>query len=165
MSTSVLSTIATAQTLALSKGPHRGPASQISNLRILDDKASVPVGAPSVATATDYIRFGRIPAGSKICAPMCHLSTDHSAAIPGKLQLVPIDGVGTTHEITGVTVLLENTAVSGNAETPVITSVPDVADSLVVTKDSWIQFVPTSDLTIASTAKSIWARIAYAALT
>lgn len=156
MSASVLSTIATAQTLALSKGPHRGPASQISNLRILDDKASVPVGAPSVATATDYIRFGKIPAGSVIVPSLSLLSTNHTATISGKLQLVPSDGVGTTQEIASVVV---------NLEASETTSIPDVADSLVVTKDSWIQFVPASDLTIATTAKDIRARIVYGSLT
>lgn len=156
MSASVLSTIATAQTLALSKGPHRGPASQISNLRILDDKASVPVGAPSVATATDYIRFGKIPAGSVIVPSLSLLSSNHTATISGKLQLVPLDGVSTTQEIASVVV---------NLETSETTSIPDVADSLVVAKDSWIQFVPASDLTIASTAKDIRARIVYGSLT
>lgn len=155
MSAPVLSTIAAAQLLALSKGPHRGPASQISNLRILDDKASVPVGAPSVATATDYIRFGKIPAGSVIVPSLSLLSTNHTATISGKLQLVPIDGVGTTQEIASVVV---------NLEASETTSIPDVADSLVVTKDSWIQFVPASDLTIATTAKDIRARIVYGSL-
>lgn len=155
MSASVLSTIATAQLLALSKGPHRGPASQKSNLRILDDVASVPVGAPSVATATDYIRFGRIPAGSVIVPNLSLLTTDHTATIAGKLQLVPIDGVGDTQEITSVVV---------NLEASETTSVPDAAASLAVTKDSWIQFVPAADLTIATTAKNIRARITYASL-
>ncbi|MCU0751540.1 MAG: hypothetical protein MUC40_00650 [Akkermansiaceae bacterium] len=156
----VLSTVAALEAVALVKGPHRGSSALPTHLRILDDKASVPVGAPAV-TSAQYIRFGRIPAGSKIAPNLSVLSTDHTAAIAGKLQLVPIDGIGTTQEITGVTVLLEDTAVSGNAETPDITSIPDVADSLVVAKDSWIQFVPTSDLTIASTAKAIRARIVY----
>lgn len=152
----VLSLVAAAQLLALTKGPHRGPASQVSNLRILDDKASVPVGAPAVATATDYIRFGRIPAGSVIVPSLSLLSTNHTATIAGKLQLVPIDGVGSVQEIASVVV---------NLETTETTSIPDVADSLVVAKDSWIQFVPAADLTIASTAKDIRARIVYGSLT
>ena len=151
----VLSTIAAAQLLALSRGPHRGPASQVSNLCILDDKASVPVGAPAITAATDYVRFGRMPAGSVIIPSLSWLSTDHTATIAGKLQLVPLDG-SAVQEITGVTVNLEATESS---------SLPDVADSLVVAKDSWIQLVPTSDLTIATTAKAIRARIAYAKLT
>ena len=159
----VLSAIATKQALALVKGPiagSHGPESA-AKLYILADKVSVPVGAPAIVAATEYMRFGKIPAGAKILAYLSHVSSDHSAAVAGKLQLVPLDGTAAT-DITGVTALLENTAVSGNAETPVTTSVPDVADSVVVTKDSWIQFVPTSDLTIASTAKTFYARIAYA---
>lgn len=158
----VLSTIAALEAQALIKGPHRGSSALPTHLRILDDKASVPVGAPAV-TSAQYVRFGKIPAGSKIAPNLSVLSTNHTAAIAGKLQLVPLDG-SAVQEITGVTVLLEDTAVSGNAETPDITSVPDVADSLVVAKDSWIQFVPTSDLTIASTAKDIRARIVYGAV-
>ena len=149
----VLSTIATLETDALLKGPARGSSALPSRLRILDDKASIPVGAPAVTTA-QYVRFGRIPAGAKIVPSLSLLSTNHTATIAGKLQLVPLDG-SAVQEITGVTVNLEAT------ET---TCIPDVADSLVVAKDSWIQFVPGSDLTIASTAKDIRARIVYGAL-
>lgn len=146
----VLSTIAALEAQALIKGPHRGSSALPTHLRILDDKASVPVGAPAV-TSAQYVRFGKIPAGSKIVPSLSLLSTNHTATVAGKLQLVPLDG-SAVQEITGVTVNLEAT------ET---TSIPDVADSLVVAKDSWIQFVPTSDLTIASTAKDIRARIVY----
>ncbi len=112
----------------------------------------MPVGAPSIATATDYIRFGKIPKGSRIIPSMCLLSSNHTATIAGKLQLVPLDGSAITQEIASVVVNLEAT------ET---TSVPDVADDVIVAKDCWIQFVPAADLTIATTDKDIRARIVY----
>lgn len=159
----VVSALAAAQLLALSRGPARGAANgqvNAANLRILSEKATLPV---EDLTSSEYVRFGIIPKGSKIVPSLCCLSSNHSAAIPGKIQLVPLSGA-TVQEITGVTVLLENTPVSGNSETPVITSVPDVADDLVVAEDSWVQFVPTSTTTIASTAKTMRARITYASL-
>ena len=66
MSAPVLSTNHAAQLLALTKGPGRGVAAPTAaaNLRIMSDKASMPVGAPSIATATDYVRFMRVPAGA-----------------------------------------------------------------------------------------------------
>lgn len=146
----VLSAIATLEAAALVKGPHRGSSALPTHLRILDDKASVPVGVPAVTTA-QYVRFGKIPAGSKIVPNLSLLSTNHTATIAGKLQLVPLDG-SAVQEITGVTVNLEAT------ET---TCIPDVADSLVVAKDSWIQFVPGSDLTIGPLPRTIRARIVY----
>lgn len=149
----VLSANYSAQLLALSKGPGRGVAAPTSggNLRFLTDKASIPVGAPAVATATDYIRFMKLPKGAVIHRNLCYLSTNHTATIAGKLQLVPLDG-SAVQEITGVTANLEAT------ET---TSVPDAADDVVVAADSWVQFVPGSDLTIASTAKDLWLRIGF----
>ena len=161
---SVLSTIATLAAAALVKGPHRGSSAIPTHLKVLDDVAEVPVAAPAIDVSEgDYIRFGVIPAGSKLNAEMSSLVTNHTATIAGKLQLVPLDG-STETDITGVTVLLEGVAASGNAETLTTKSVPRAADSVVVTKDSWIQFIPTSDLTIASSAKKIWARIAYGTL-
>ena len=149
----VVSTIAALQLLALSRGPHRGPVSDASKLHLLDDVATAPVG--TVATATDSIRFGRIPAGAKIIPFLSRLSSDHSALQAGKLQLVPIDGVGTVQEIASVTVAI----------TAVTVSFLENAAALTVAKDSWIQFVPAADLVIASTAKPFRARIVYAELT
>ena len=169
MSAPVLSAIATAQLLALSKGPGRGVSAPKStaDLKILDDNASIPVGAPAVDT-TDYVRFGRIPKGAIIYPNLCHLSTDHTATIPGKLQLVPMDGVNDTQDITGVKVQREDlyVAADGSAETLQFTaeSIHDVRASITAAFDSWIQFVPTSALTIESTAKTIYARIVYGQL-
>jgi len=149
----VLSTIAALQAAALIKGPSAGSHAPQSaaNLRILDDKASIPVGAPAVVAATDYVRFGKLPAGSRIIPSLSMLSTDHTATIAGKLQIVPLDG-STAQEITGVVVNLAATETA---------CIPEVADTLVVAKESWIQFVPTADLTIATTAKTLRARIVY----
>lgn len=163
MSASVISSLAIAQALALTRGTSAG-ATNSQSLRVLDDKATLPVGAPSVATATDYIRFGKLPKGANIIPHLSRLTTDHTAAIAGKLQLVPLDG-GAAVDIASVTVQVEALAVaaSGNSETLSIEngSVLDNIDSVNVASDSWIQFVPAGDLTIASTAKVIRARIVY----
>lgn len=165
MSASVLSAIATAQALALVKGPGVGIHGQSASapLRILDDSVSVPVGAPSVATATDYIRFGKLPKGAKIIPHLSRLTTNHTAAIAGKLTLVPLNGSSPT-DIASVTAHIETVAVSGNAENLEDGSILENQASVEVTTDSWIQFVPASDLTIASTAKTVYARIVYSSL-
>ncbi len=152
---SALSTIATALAAALIKGPLFGNSgiSTPTALKVLSEKVSVPVGAPSVLTATDYIRFGIVPKGARIIPSMSLLSTDHTATVAGKLQLVPITGVGSNQDIAGVVANLEAT------ET---TSFPDVADDTVAAVDSWVQFIPAADLTIATTAKIFRLRLAYA---
>lgn len=156
MSAPALSATATLQTAALLKGPHRGQAAAKTRVRVIDEVVSVPVGAPSVATATDYIRFGIVPAGAKILAPGSLLSSNHTATVAGSLVLVPVDGIGSNQTIASVV---------ANIEATETTSIPDAADSTVVTKDSWVQFVPASDLTIASTAKNFWLRLYYAVVT
>ncbi|RYD41130.1 MAG: hypothetical protein EOP85_13180 [Verrucomicrobiaceae bacterium] len=80
------------------------------------------------------------------------ISTNHTATVAGKLRAVPLDGSAAVDIITGVTALLEAT------ET---TSIPDVGDDVKIAKDSWIEFVPTSDLVIASTVKKMWLRLMY----
>ncbi len=165
MSASVSSAIATAQALALVRGPGAGVHGQSASapLRILDDSVSVPVGSPSVATATDYIRFGKLPKGAKIIPHLSRLTTNHTAAIAGKLTLVPLDGTTST-DIASVTVQVETVALTGNAQDLEHGSILDNRASVEVTTDSWIQFVPASDLTIASTAKTVYARIVYSSL-
>lgn len=166
MSASVLSTNYSAQLLATTKGPGRGVAAPTAaaNLRILSDSASIPVGAPSVET-TQYIRFMKVPKGAIIYPHLVRLSTTHTAAIPGKLVLVPVDGTGSNQEITSCVAQIEALAVaaSGNSETLSVepNSVPDAVADVVVAEDSWVQFVPTSDLTIASTAKTLFLRLPY----
>jgi hypothetical protein len=149
---SASSTLAAAQALALEKGPVFGSngVATPSNLKVLSEKVSVAVG--TFAT-TEYARFGIVPKGARIIANMSLLSTNHSATVAGKLVLVPVDGTGSNQEITSVVANLEAT------ET---TSIPDVADDTTVAEDSWVQFVPGSDTTIASTAKDFRLRLAYA---
>lgn len=163
MSASVTSPIATAQALALVKGPSAGVSGMAAApvLRVLDDKATIPVGAPSVST-TDYIRFGMLKKGCKLIPALCRLTTNHTAKIDGNLTLVPLSPDGSLQLSVNATVHLETVAVSGNAENVETGSIPDNADGLVASSDSWVQFSPSSDLTIASTAKTIWARIVYA---
>ena len=150
----VVSTLAAKIALALQKGPLNGPSGVTvpSNLKVLSEKVSVPVGAPAVLT-TEYMRFGAVPAGARVIPSLSLLSTNHSATVSGKLVLVPLDGLGPNQEITSVVANLEAT------ET---TSVPDVADDLTVTKDSYVQFVPAADLTIAATPKDFRLRLAFA---
>jgi hypothetical protein len=152
---SVLTTLATALAAALIKGPVFGNSGVTTPtvLHVLSESASLPVGAPSVATATDYVRFGIIPKGARIIRSLSYLSSNHTATVSGKLQFAPVDGVGTTQEIATVV---------ANLETTETTSVPDVADEVVLTEDCWVQWVPGADLTIATTAKDFRLRLAYA---
>ena len=147
----VLSATNALQVQALAKGPGRGAHAPQSaaNMKMLSDKAVMPVG--TILAASEYVRFGKVPKGSVIYANDSLLTTNHTATIAGKLQFVPLDG-SAVQEITGVVANLEAT------ET---TSIPDAADDLVVAKDSWVQFVPGADTTIASTAKNLWLRLAY----
>jgi hypothetical protein len=146
------SDIAVAQEVALTRGPGRGSSAPdgVSNLRILSDVASVPVG--TFAT-TEYARFGRIPKGARIYRSLgSYISTDHSAAISGTLQLVPINGGAPVTLISGVV---------ANVEATETTSIPDCADDVKVDFDGFVQFVPSSNTTIASTPKKIWLRLVY----
>jgi len=146
------SALATAQALALVKGPVFGSngVATPSNLKVLSEKIALAVG---VLLTTEYIRFGIVPKGARIIPSLSLLSSNHSATVAGKLVLVPVDGTGSNQEITTVVANLEAT------ET---TSIPDVADDLTVAEDSWVQFQPTADTTIATTAKDFRLRLAYA---
>jgi hypothetical protein len=145
-----VSTQAALQVLALTKGAGFGPSSKdvMGKLHLLDDKASMAVG---ITLSTEYVGFGYLPKGSKIIPHLSLLTTNHTATIAGKLSLVPLDGTTAT-DITGVVINLAAT------ET---TCIPDEVDSVTLTKDSWVRFFPTADTTIATTAKNVWARIAY----
>lgn len=149
---SASSTLAAAQALALEKGPVFGSngVATPSNVKVLSESVSVAVG--TFAT-TENARFGIVPKGARILRAGSLLSTTHSATVAGKLVLVPVDGTGSNQEITGVTANLEAT------ET---TSIPDAAADVTVAEDSWVQFVPGSDTTIASTAKLFLLRLFYA---
>jgi hypothetical protein len=146
------SALATAQANALVKGPVVGSngIATPSNLKVLSEKIALAVG---VLTTAEFIRFGIVPKGARIIPNMSLISSNHSATVAGKLVFVPVDGTGSNQEITGVVANLEAT------ET---TSIPDVADDLTVAEDSWVQFMPGADTTIASTAKDFRLRLAYA---
>ncbi|RYD49589.1 MAG: hypothetical protein EOP85_01330 [Verrucomicrobiaceae bacterium] len=144
------STIATAQNTALTKGAGRGSHSPQSsaNLRILSDRVGLTVGSfPN----TEYARFGKIPQGAVIYPTLSMLSTNHTANIAGKLQLVPLDG-SAVQEIAGV---------SANMESTVTTSIASTGADITVAKTSWVQFVPTASTTIASTEKDLRLRLVY----
>lgn len=146
----VTSAIATAQTTALAKGAGRGSHSPQSaaNLRILSDKVVLPLG---VLANTEYARFGKIPQGAVIYPTLSMLSTNHTANIAGKLQLVPLDG-SAVQDINGV---------SANQEATTTTSIASLAADITVAKTSWVQFVPTSGTTIATTEKDLRLRLVY----
>jgi hypothetical protein len=152
---SVLSTLATTLATALIKGPVFGDSGVATPtaLHVLSESASIPVGAPSVVSATDYVRFGIIPKGARIIRSLSYLSSDHTATVSGKLQFAPVDGVGTTQEIATVV---------ANIEATETTSVPDAAAEVTLTEDCWVQWVPAADLTIATTAKVFRLRLSYA---
>lgn len=148
----VLTALATTLATALTKGPVFGNSgvSTPTALHVLAETASMPVGD---LASTEYVRFGIVPKGARVIRSLSYLSTNHGSTIPGKLQLVPVDGTGTTQEIASVVANLEATEA---------TSIPDVADDVTVAEDSWVQFMPTSTTTIASTAKDLRLRLAYA---
>ncbi|RYD20768.1 MAG: hypothetical protein EOP88_13760 [Verrucomicrobiaceae bacterium] len=144
------STIATAQTNALAKGAGRGSHSpqSVANLRIFSDKVVLPVGT---LANSEYARFGKVPQGAVIYPTLSMLSTNHTANIPGKLQLVPLDG-SAAQDITGV---------SANLEATTTTSIASLGADVTVLKTSWVQFVPTSNTTIATTDKDLRLRLVY----
>lgn len=159
----VSSTLATSQALAMVKGPSAGSAGNLAApvLRILEDKATLGVANPLLDVSEgECVRFGIIPKGARIIRSLTRLVTDHSAAIAGALVLRPLDG-STATTVASVTAQLETVALTGNAQDLEHGTMLDCADAPVATADSWVEFLPTSDLVIASTAKSMWARIAY----
>lgn len=147
----VTSTIAAKIAASLLRGPSVGShgAESAGKLHVLTDEAVMPVG--TIASATEYVRFGKLPAGAKIIRHLSLLSSNHSATVSGKLVLRPLDG-STAVEITSVVMNLEAT------ET---TCIPDVASAVTITTDSYVDFVPAADLTIASTAKTAYLALAY----
>jgi len=160
-----VSTIAALQVTAQSKGPGRGsPSPQAAAvLRILDDKATLAIGAPLLTAASgEYVKFGKVPKGAIIYPNLIRLTTTHTAEVAGKITLLPLSGAAGT-DIAGVTAKLETLAVAHDPTS--MNVVPDsgldCVDSQVVAEDSWVCFLPTSDLTIASSAKAIWLRLVY----
>ena len=147
------SVIALAQAAALIRGPSAGKAGYDSAaaLRILDDKATLVVG---VTATTDVVRFGMIPAGSKIIPNLTQLTSDHGTLAAGKIYLTPLDGSAASAGI----------ACALNAEASEIAPMLENADCPAVTKDCWVDWKPDANLTIASTNKSAWLRLVYAAL-
>lgn len=144
------STIYNAQTTGVQKGVSRGSHSPQSgaNLRIFSDKVVLPVG---LLGNTEYARFGKVPQGAVIYPTLSMLSTTHTANIPGKLQLVPLDG-SAVQDIAGV---------SANMEATTTTSIPSLGADVTVAKTSWVQFIPTSSTTIATTDKELRLRLVY----
>jgi len=147
---SLKSNIAVAQDLALSRGTGYGVSAPeaAANLRILSDKITL---SGTVAN-TEYVRFGKIPAGAKLIGPLSSLViSTGSTPVAGKVVLVPLDG----------SAVQEIASVNLNAEATSVGSFLDAADDVVVARDSWVHFVPGSAL--ASTA-DVRARIVYAQL-
>ncbi len=151
----ILSTNYSKQLLALDRGPGRGVAAPValSDLQVMSDKVALPIA--TITAATDYVRLMKVPKGAIIYASLSKLVTDHSAAIAGKLQFVPIDGIGSTQDLTGVT---------ANIAATTATSFTEIADDFVVAKDSWVQFVPTADTAIATTVKYLKLHLAFGLL-
>jgi hypothetical protein len=161
-----VSTLATAQTLALTKGPNSGshaPAAS-AKLYLLDDVATMAVDQTITTATPEYLKFGKIPKGAKIVPFLSRLTTNHTAAVAGKIVLVALDGVTAAVEIASVTIQLEALAVAHDATT--LSVVPDSfldnAACGVATADSWVCFLPASNLVCASSIKTFWARIVYA---
>jgi hypothetical protein len=146
------SVIATKQAAALTKGPNVGShgVESAAKLRVLDDSVALPVA--TIATATDRVRFGMIPAGSKIIPHLTLLTTTHTAAVAGKIYLTPIDGSAAS---TGI-------ACIANIEATEVACMLDNAAAPATTKPCWVDWIPDADLAIASTAKAARLRLIYA---
>lgn len=161
----VTSALATAQALALEKGPHRGQESAVSHLRIVTDSVTVPVGD---VTTSQRIRFGSLPKGAKLIPHLCSIISDHSADVSGAITLTPVDGTASTQSISSVVIARESrfVAASGNSETLTIPvgSIPEVAGETTLAKECYVDFVPASTLTIASTDKTAYCRLVYATI-
>lgn len=159
----VTSDLATAQALALVKGPARGQEAAVSHLRIMEDSVSLPVGD---ITTAQRIRFGSLPQGAKLIASLCSIISTHTADIAGAITLTPVDGSTSTQSIASVTIARESrfVAASGNSETLTIPvgSINEAAASVVLAKECFVDFVPASDTTIASSTKTAYARLVYA---
>ena len=65
--------------------------------------------------------------------------------------MTPLDG----------TAVLEVLGVVANLEATTANSIPVAAAFVLVNKESWVDFVPTADVTIATTNKNMWARLVF----
>jgi hypothetical protein len=138
------------QVLALTKGPSYGASGfeSLRNLRLIEDATTVAVG--TLTGTVHSVRIGKLPAGCAIVPGLTWLTTDHGSDVAGTLVLVPTDGVGDNITIAGVTVETNTAAIAAIIATNAIAE---------VTKDYWIEFVPTSDWVVSSTAKTLRSRI------
>ena len=134
------SDIATKQEAALIKGPIVGSHGLESGgkLHFIDDKITVPA---SVLGSGERLRFGKLPAGSKLVPGAVTLSSNHSATVAGSINLSPLDGSAATN-VPGVVINLEATTTG---------SLNDNQDYPIVTKDSWVEFSPTANTTFSGT--------------
>lgn len=159
----ITSALATAQALALEKGPARGQEAAVSHLRIMEDSVALPV---AVLADDERIRFGTLPQGAKLIASLCSLVSDHTADIAGAITFTPVDGTTSTQSIASVTIARESrtVAASGNSETLTIPvgSINEIAASVTLAKECYVDFTPAADTTIASTEKTAYARLVYA---
>jgi hypothetical protein len=152
MATYAKSTIAEKEELALEKGVSAGPSGLTSRrlVRVLDTQVSLPIGTfPATGTA----RFGILPKGAQILRRPTEISTTHGSDIPGKLVFTPVDGSTGTQELTGVS--------AETTTTPAASIPPTATPAPVLEKDCFVEFMPTSDTSIASTVKAMMACIAY----
>lgn len=139
------------QVLALTKGPAFGASGfdSLRNLRLVQDVTSVAVG--TLTGGTHSVRIGMLPLGCAIVPGLTWLTSDHGSDVAGSLVLVPTDGVGDNITIASVTLETNTAAVAAIVATNAIDE---------VTKDYWIEFVPTADWTVVTTAKTLRSRIA-----
>ncbi len=149
---SLTSVVATAQALALVKGPASGPSTLASAAPVwlLDDSVALPVA--TIATATDKVRFGKIPKGAKIIPHLTLLTTNHTAAVAGKIYLTPLSGAAASAGI----------ACNANIDSTEVACMLDNAACPAVTEDCWVEWIPDADLAILSSAKVAYLRLFWA---
>ncbi|MDB6077728.1 MAG: hypothetical protein JWO82_1475 [Akkermansiaceae bacterium] len=132
------STIATKQSLALTRGPNSGsPGPECErNLCAYSDTLT----ASATLGTTERLRFGVLHAGGRIEPHLSWITSQHTATIAGSIVLTPTDGSATT-TITGVTI-------TRDAATPGA-SFGTGQDYPVVNKPCFVDFVPTAATTFA----------------
>jgi hypothetical protein len=145
------SDIATKQDATILRGPIVGSHGIESGgkLHFLDDKYTFP-SSTTVAT-TDRLRFGKLPAGSKLLPGAVTVTSTHSATVAGSFYLTQTDNITNSTAVPGGTINLEATTTG---------TLLDNQDYPVLTKDCWLEFGPTASTTFAS-GVVVRARIGY----
>ena len=140
------------QALAATRGPNAGPSGLEVSRPLYTYYETIPVG--TAAITMDRVRFAALPAGARIVPHLTWITTQFSGNIAGTLELVPVDGSDKT---TLVNASLSQDGIGGGG--PILWL---RAEYPVLTKDCYLEFVPTSVPTLPANS-SIRANVVYSA--